>query len=270
MFSNSLPTILCILILGFGSGSLPAQTRAEMHVELRAIIGQWMQAVDKSQALENQWESERVVLQDSIVGLKGMVEQAEVEVLEVENRLAEADESSLEKLKQQDDYDAAREVLRKGLPLVEAEVAKVVPLFPKFYLGAEKGSPKLRPAIEDLDKHRAAEPDEKEKISLNGRLQPVVQILTEAERFNSKLWTVTHPLRVGEVDKQMNVLYFGLSLAYAVDDAGTIALRGKSSATGWHFEPLSGEGVAGEVLTLYKAADSSGESQMVNLPLSVN
>ena len=247
-----------------------AQTRAEQHVELRATIEQWMQAVDKSQALENQWTLEKSVLEDSIVGLLGMVEQSKVETGIVEGRLATADEDSQEKIQQQNDFNEAREVLRKGLAPVEAEVALVVPLFPDFYVHGEGGSSKLKASIEALEQHRKAEPDEKEKLGLNGRIQPLVQILTEAERFHGKLWAVTHPLKVGEVEKQMDVLYFGLSVAFAVDDGATIALEGRSSADGWVFTEMSGEGIAAKVQTLYKAADGSGESQMVSLPLSLD
>ncbi|WP_411845504.1 DUF3450 family protein [Roseibacillus persicicus] len=247
-----------------------AQSVAEQHVELRATIEQWMQAVDKSQELENRWALEKSVLEDSIVGLKGMLEQSDADIATVKARLATADEASKEKLEQQEKFNEAREVLRKGLAPVESEVAKVVPLFPDFYVGGEDGSSKLKAAIESLEKHRQAEPDEKEKLSLNGRIQPLVQILTEAERFHGKLWAVTHPLKVGEVDKQMNVLYFGLSVAYAVDEGGSVALEGKSSEAGWTFTPMSGEEVAKDVLTLYKAADGSGESQMVSLPLSID
>lgn len=152
---------------------LGAQTTAEMHVELRATIAQWMQAVDKSQALETQWALEKSVLQDSLVGLQGMLEQSAVEIATVEGRLATADEDSQEKIEQQNEFNNAREVLRKGLAPVEAEVAKVVPLFPDFYVNGEDGSSKLKASIEALDKHLKAEPDEKEKLGLNGRIQPL-------------------------------------------------------------------------------------------------
>lgn len=260
------------ILLGVAlTGGASAQTRAEQHVELRATLEQWMQAVDKSQELENQWEAERGVLRDSVTGLKGMLEQAEIEILTVEERIATADEESKEKLKEQAEYQEAREVLRKGLAPVESEVEKIVPLFPKFYVGGGDGSTKLKGSIEKLAKHRREEPDAKAKIGLNSRIQPLVQILTEAERFHSKLWAVTHPLEVNGIDKQMNVIYFGLSVAYAVDDAGTIALQGRSSLTeGWTFTPLTGEEMAEKMSILFKAADGSGESQMVNLPLTLD
>ena len=252
-------------------GNADAQTRAEQHVELRATLEQWMETVDKSQDLETQWEVERGVLRDSVTGLKGMLEQAAIEIAAVEERIATADEESQEKLKEQAEYTEAREVLRKGLDPVESEVEKIVPLFPAFYVGGEDGSTKLKGSIEKLAKHRREEPDAKEKIGLNSRIQPLVQILTEAERFHSKLWAVTHPLEVNGTDKQMNVIYFGLSVAYAVDEAGTVALEGRSSLPdGWTFTPLTGEGVAEKVRILFKAADGSGESQMVNLPLTLD
>ena len=270
MLSTPKKLVVAIALGAVLAGHSTAQTRAEQHVELRATLEQWMQAVDRSQELESQWQVESSVLADSIVGLKGMLEQAEIEMLAVEKRLAAADDESQDKIKEQDDFRQAREALRDGLPPVEAEVEKVVPLFPDFYVGGEDGSSKLKASIEKLAEHRRAEPDEKTKIGLNARLQPLVQILTEAERFHSKLWAVPHPLKVGEEEKLMNVLYFGLSVAYAVDDAGTIALEGRSSPSGWSFVPLKGEGIAEQVRTLFKAADGSGESQMVNLPLTLD
>ncbi len=253
------------------ASELCAQTRAEQHVELRATLEQWMESVDKSQALENQWELEREVLRDSMTGLKGMLVQAQVEISAVEERIATADEESKEKLKTQSEYNQARLALRQGLGPVESEVEKIVPLFPEFYIGGEDGSAKLKGSIEKLAKHRREEPDEKKKIGLNSRIQPLVQILTEAERFHSKLWAVTHPLEVDGIDKQMNVVYFGLSVAYAVDDAATVALEGRSSLPGgWSFSRLTGDGMAEKVSALYQAANGTGESRMVTLPLVIN
>jgi hypothetical protein len=266
LFSKSARVALILFSIGFARG----QTVAEQHIELRTTLEQWMEAVDKSQELENKWEREKSVLLDSAVGLKEMLQQAETDIKAAQKRLETADQASQEKIAQQNTFNEAREMLRRGLGPVEAEVAKVVPLFPEFYVGGEEGSSKLKAAIEELSAHRKAESEEKEGLGLNARLQPLVQILTEAERFHSKLWAVTHPLKVGEVEKQMKVLYFGLSVAYAVDDEGTVALFGKSSGEGWQFEELAGDEVGAKVLALYRAADGSGESQMVSLPLSVD
>ncbi|MDP0492187.1 MAG: DUF3450 family protein [Verrucomicrobiota bacterium JB023] len=251
-------------------GGLQGQTVAETHVELKTTIEQWMEQMQATQELESSWASRKDVLQDSIVGLKGMIEQAEVDIAEVEKRLAAVDETSREKLDQQEAYNAARDAFRSALPEVEAEVAKLQPIIPEFYYESEDGSPKLKAALEDLQAHITMEPDEKEDLGLNKRLQPLVQILSDAERFHTKIWAVKNRLRVGETDKNMNVLYMGLSYAYAVDDEGTVALRGYSDLSeGWVFEPMEGEDIASRVLDLYKSADGSGESQMVNLPLEI-
>lgn len=263
-------TTAVLLSIGGVSQISMAQTVAEQHIELKATIEQWMETMERTQELERRWMNDEDVLKDTISGLKGMIEQSEADIAEVEKRLDSADLEAKEKLEQQKDYNQAREVMRAGLGPVEAEVAKVVPLFPDFYLNGEEGSSKLKAAVEALQEHRTAEPDEKEKLGLNARLQPLVQILTEAERFHSKIFAVAHGLEVGGVEKQMNVLYFGLSKAYAVDDAGTVALRGTSTLEGWKFEALSGEEIAQKVKRLYQAADGSGESEMVKLPLQIN
>ncbi|MEM9080710.1 MAG: DUF3450 family protein [Verrucomicrobiota bacterium] len=246
-----------------------AQTVAEQHVELKTTIEQWMEVMEKTQQLEGRWANDQKVLQDTILGLEGMIQQTEKDIEEVQLRLDSADLDSKAKLEQQESYHRAREAFRDGLEPLEAEVAKVVPLLPQFYIGGEDGSAKLKSAIEKLREHRTAEPDEKAKLGLNGRMQPLVQILLDAERFNSRLWAVSHPLSVDGTDKQMNVLYFGLSSAFAVDEGGTVALKGTSSATGWSFEKLEGDRIAALTRDLFKSADGSGESQLVTLPLDV-
>ena len=87
MFSFSQLALLCKLSFFSLSSVSLGQTVAEQHIELRATIEQWMQSVDRSQELEARWVNEESVLKDSIVGLKGMVEQADVDLAAVQARL---------------------------------------------------------------------------------------------------------------------------------------------------------------------------------------
>jgi hypothetical protein len=63
----------------------------------------------------------------------------------------------------------------------------------------------------------------------------------------------------------MQVLYFGLASAYAVNDDGTFALVGRPSADGWKFEER--KELAGDIKKLIAATTGDQDAAFVNLPL---
>jgi len=257
------------LFLSF-TGLLSAdESIANQHTQLRSVLDQWMETVDRAQVLESNWANEQFELQGSIEGLRTMLVSADEAIAEVEGRLELAGGESQEKRKEMESFEAAREAFAKGLKPVEEEVGKVVKLLPEFFTSGTEATAKLKGSIEELNTALAANPDELAKMSLNKRLKPLVQIVTEAERFNEKIWAVTHFLTVGGAEKNMNVIYFGLGAAYAVDEEQTVALQGQNGPQGWKFTEMSGENIPAEVLVLYNSAKGAGETRMVSLPLNL-
>ena len=257
-----------MLLLSVLSGVLLAGSTAKGEVgeatRLKATIDQWMAVMGDLQGEERRWANEREVLEDSIEGLTAEIEQIDEEIGLVKERLDNADSSSKEKLAEKEKFDAAREFLAAELDGLEAVVAEVVPLIPTFFV---RESSKLARSIEELEKHRAAE--DKSKLGLNQRLSPLVQILTETERFNQKIWPVDEQLDVDGVPKKMRVAYLGLGVAYAVDGDASVALIGHPGADGWTFNTLGDADVARNVQEMIGAADNTGESKVVTLPVKL-
>lgn len=250
------------LFLALAFCALPIQADNEQNTRLRTTIEQWMATMEKLQKEEQRWSRERQVLIDNEEGLKSELEQVEADIAAVKARIAKADTESQEHLEQKQRYDQARKVFADQLAPLEQEALKIAPLLPEFFL---KESSRLQTAILQLKKNSSAP----EKPGPNQRMAPVVQILTEAERFNQKIWTTSEVITVKGSEKNMKVVYLGLALSFATDTDGTVAMKGTPSPNGWSYAPLDA-GEATEVLQLIGAADQSGESVIVTLPITIS
>jgi len=233
--------------------------------QLKATIEQWMSVQGEVQKEEARWEREKVILRDAKEGLESELAQLDEELKEVQIRIEGKDVASQEKLAEKRSFDEAREAFAAELDGLEEVVEEVLPLIPEFFV---KESSKLEKSIIQLKKHLGS--DDRSKVGLNARLSPLVQILTEIERFNQKIWPVDEVLDVDGAPKKMRVAYFGLGVAYAVNSETTVALRGRPSGSGWVFARLEGEEFAAEVRDLIGSVDNSGEAKMVTLPLTIS
>jgi hypothetical protein len=63
----------------------------------------------------------------------------------------------------------------------------------------------------------------------------------------------------------MQVIYFGLACAYAVNDDGSFALVGRPSAQGWNF--VERKDLAAEIQQLVAATTGDQDAAFINLPL---
>jgi hypothetical protein len=109
---------------------------------------------------------------------------------------------------------------------------------------------------------------EEERAKLGLRLNNVVLILTEAEKFQARSWIRTEQRAVDGREMFVNTIYFGLSIAFAADELETVALRGSPDAGGWSFEKLPAS-EAPRILELIDVAALKGEIKFVEVPLQL-
>ena len=125
--------------------------------------------------------------------------------------------------------------------------------------------PKVAQGVEDL-KRDLALPPEKRNEGVSKRLLNVINLLTEAEKFQQTVH-LRPELRKNADGREFNmqVLYFGLACAYAVNEDGTFALVGRPSADGWKFEER--KDLASDIRKLIAATTGDQDAAFVNLPL---
>jgi hypothetical protein len=145
---------------------------------------------------------------------------------------------------------------------MEEALAARLPLFPAPLLA----EPRVAQGVEDL-KRDLALPQDKRGEGVSKRLLNIINLLTEAEKFQQTV--VLRPELHKDADGRefnMQVIYFGLSCAYAINDDGSLALVGRPSAGGWSFEQRSD--LAAGIRALIASTTGDREAAFVNLPFS--
>ncbi len=254
-----IPAILATLL------PLSAQeSGAESNKQLRATVQKWISVMKETQKTQQNWREQKQILLDSKVSLLSENTQMETEILSAFDRLGSTDETSRKKLAEKKQYDDGREAFRDGLNDLDNKVSAVIPLLPRELTSQSK-----------LEKHIADHKNfvirqDKEKISLNGRLTAMLAILTEAEKFNQIITPFTgRSAEAGGQKVLLDGIYFGLATGFAANEAGTVALLLQPGPDGWTETEITDADVIGQVRELINVGNASGEIQLVTVPLEI-
>ncbi len=229
---------LCGLVISALSVSLIAQTNGELLDRVEDDTDRWIE-LQRSLAKENsEWKSDKELLLNSIRILnteKGIIEKT-LESNRLASELYINNEASLKS--KIDAQKKALEVISNTLATQREKVDSIVVRLPE----------PLRSEIEVLA--LKLNPGEGEQATtVAGRMQSLISILTMIDQFNNSL-TLTHQIRKdsngAEIDTR--VLYWGLSVGYAVDAKGELAWRLTPSSDGWAWEDASREAASIEAM----------------------
>lgn len=245
------------LICGILGGVLAEAGAAEALSESVNVVEQWVETEKRISEVEADWAFNRATMQnlielysEEIGNLDQVIEEAQADVSAAERERAE--------LRGRD--EALKEVESGVLLLLEeAEVSlkRLEPLLPKPL--AEELSPLFRGLPEDVKNSR---------LSIGQRIQPVVAILTQIQKFNQVV-TVVEGFREFEAGKtvQTETVYFGLGAAYYVDQANSHAGVGELGPEGWEWR--DDRALVGPVRTFVNIYRGLEQATYVEVPLSV-
>lgn len=242
------------LLLFAGGGSLFANPTPEA---VRSVLQEWVAAKKLVSEEQESWAVEKVLLGDTIEVLRAEKELLESQISNREEASLAAQTEREELSLQRESLETAASELDETLARYEEQLAAWVPSLPSVL------QEELAPLIRRL-------PEAGESVSelgLGRRLQAVVGILSQVDKFNSFL-TYRRELRtVGEQTREADTLYFGLGGAIYADAEGVVAGYGRPGPEGWTWEasPENAEAIL-QVIASYK-----GEipATYVALPLSV-
>jgi hypothetical protein len=230
--------------------------------ELRTSIREWVETKQKIQQEENDWSRDQEVLQNYKEGLETEIASLKEQIASAKIRKEGADKESLEKVGERDRYLAAKTELTAIVRSLEESLSAKITSFPEP-LAKES---KVAQGIEDL-KRDIALPLEKRGDGVSKRLLNIVNLLTEAEKFQQTVH-VRPELHKDSQGREFNVqvVYFGLAIAYAVNEDGTFALVGRPDAQGWKFEEKPD--LATDISNLLSATTGEADATFINLPFS--
>ena len=223
-----------------------SQERFDNWVQLQEAI-----ATQKADwAVEREYLGEEINLfTEEIAALKEQKASLSEATAKVEAELAKlaAEETQLK---------AAAELVAEKLPTLEAGLRSLNRNFP----------PSLQDTLDSLIKRLPA-PDKSTTAGVAERMQVIVGLLSQADKFNGQL-SVAPEIRTRETgDKiQVSVLYLGLAQAWFVSPDGTYAGHGKPGTDGWIW--TEDNTIAPLVEKAIAVSENSTVAEYVSLPLS--
>lgn len=250
-----------ILALCLSLGALTALPTVQAQTQIdeaRGVLEKWVetrQIISKERA---DWQTEQAILSDTVTLLKSELERLESQITALSESATAADEERAALTAQRDQLSAASGAVVENLGQLESELRGILTQLPE----------PLTKTIEPLAR-RLPDDSANTKLSLGERLQNVVGILSQADKFNSTM-TLTSEIQELESGKQVqvNTLYWGTAIAYFVDDSGDYAGYGFPSEKGWEWTVLDGTGAAiRELLAVYEG--SADTIKFVQVPARI-
>ncbi len=244
---------LFVASLALQAGS--AQTQID---EARKILEEYVETRQIISEERNNWKSERAILADTAALLGRELERLEKQIGDLEDSATVADEEREELTNRRDALKAGSDTVLENIGGLETMLHEIVRKLPI----------PLTDTIQPLIRRLPDDPANT-KLSLGERVQNVVGILSQADKFNT---TMTLTSETQEMDSgklvQVSTLYWGTAVAYFVDDAGDYAGYGTPAEGGWEWTQLDGSGSAiRELLSVY---DGSADTiKFVKVPARI-
>ncbi|CAI8320322.1 MAG: Uncharacterised protein [Opitutia bacterium UBA7350] len=235
---------------------LPAHAEDPINTT-RDVLYQWVETKQIFSEETSDWQLEKSILQDTEVLLSKELARmnAAIDDLEASATAADADRTTLTEEKEK--QIAASAVVKANIGALEEKVKAIVKTLPGPLVD------KIKPLIRRLPNDST-----NTKLSLGERVQNVVGILSQADKFNSTI-TLSNESREISDDKvvQVTTLYWGLAEAYFVDNSGSYAGVGKPGTDAWEWTQMNEVGPAiKQLLDIY---EGTGEIQFVKIPASI-
>lgn len=239
-----------------------AQDKTSATQELRTSVREWVETMRKIQQEENDWSRDQEVLRNYKEGLQKEISDLKQQIADAKTRKAGAEQESLDQSNQRDRYAAAKDELSAVVRRLEVDLATRLPLFPPPLLA----EPKVAQAIEDLRRDLKL-PEDRRGEGVSKRLLNVINLLSEAEKFQQTVHLRQELHRNADGREfNMQVIYFGLACAFAVNEDATFALAGRPGADGWKFDDRTD--IAPRIQQLLATTTGDQDAAFITLPLS--
>lgn len=248
-------SILLSAVVCTTSVSLHAQS--VIH-DTQSTLTEWI-GIEKDLAKEkSDWKYEKEIIKDTIRVLQEEKELLKERIKSAKEATSTADGKRIKLNEEKQVLVQGVEELAKEIEPLEAEARKLYQFFPE---PMQEEIAALYNRIPDGTKKGRLPP-------LSTRLQSVVGILSQADKFNAgiTLKTEIKELESG-TNAEVQTLYFGLGGAYYSDSIGTYAGVGTPTPEGWVWEkkPEAGPLIA-DIIASYQ---STQEAAFIDLPVVI-
>jgi len=247
--------VVCVALLPISS--LFAQDEASID-GVRTSLKEWVETRQLTSRLQADWRSEKEMLEQTAALYNKELADLNEKLTKSGTSSTKVGEESAKLELEKQELDAAMVKVAENVTLFEKELRTLAQTFP---------SP-LANKLEPLMKRLPDDPD-KARLSPAERMQNLIGILIEVDKFNSSLAVESELQRRPSGEEiQVKTLYVGLGQAYFVDKTGEFSGVGIPSATGWEWKETPGIGE--RVLRAIAIYENTQPPAFVGLPMNVN
>jgi hypothetical protein len=235
-----------------------ASISASLLEETATTLEEWVETERLISLADAEWATEKASIEnllsiytEEIETLSRVIEEAEKDTSAAEARRSE--------LLEQDSQVKALESKLLGA-LIEAEISmkSLEALLP----------PPLQEELKPLFKSLPEDP-EASKVAIGQRIQPIVAILTQVQKFNQVV-TFVEGFREFEAGStvQTEMVFFGLGIAFYVDQANEHSGVGLPGADGWKWN--DDDSLADTVRVFIDIYRGTQQARYVEVPVTIN
>ncbi|MGB0408853.1 MAG: DUF3450 family protein [Opitutales bacterium] len=243
--------------LTLGTLAAGAMQAADPIADARSVLEEWVETRQIISEEKANWQLEQSILGETATLLSSELERLNKALEELEASATAADEDRTRLADEKEQLTAASAVVEANIGGLETQMKAVVKTLPEPLVE------KIKPLIRRLPEDPADT-----SLSLGERVQNIVGILSQADKFNT---TVTQTNESREIDGgkvvEVRTLYWGLAAAYYVDATGEYAGVGYPTAEGWAWPQIDGAG--DEIARLIDVYEGTEEIQFVPVPASI-
>ena len=248
--------ILYALALGFAAMPILVNA-ANPLAETRSQLREWVETKQITSEEKADWRTEEAILTDTEALLSNELDRISKALEEFQTTATAAEEDRGKLNSEKEQLSAAANVVVSQIGALETAMKAIIPTLPAPLVD------RIKPLIRRL-------PDDPDntKLSLGERVQNIVGILSQADKFNT---TITQTSESREIENgktvEVRTLYWGLSQAYYVDASAQYAGIGYPTPTGWEWPRIDDAGVAiKRLLDVYEGGEAI---QFVDVPARI-
>lgn len=247
----SIATVATLLALTTNAASQSiAETRDiyKEYISVRKLIGEE----------KNTWTEQKVALEDMIAVVSNEIEENTKAIETMEDSAGSADKKRAELQEKLELARRASSEFNAEIATFETRLKNAVVQLPDV----------LKKEIAPLVV-RIPEDPENTRLSYSQRLQTVIGILAQIDKFNSDLRFVTEVKNLEDGSHEVSTLYFGLATAIFSNGSGTYAGHGKPSSDGWSWVTVSGS-EAESVTAAIEIYGAKRPPEFVSVPMNID
>lgn len=239
-----------------GAATLPLAAQDSIK-DTRNVLDKWVETRQIISEEQANWKVEKSILGDTVKLLSSEVGRLDAALTDLESSATAADEERTTLAAEKEKLTAASSVVEANIGELETQLKRVIKSLPAPLIE------KIKPLIRRL-------PDDPAKtdLSLGERVQNIVGILSQANKFNT---TITQTSESRDIDGgkavEVRTLYWGLAMAYYVDASGQYAGIGVPGPDGWEWPRVDGAGA--EIKELINVYEGSEDINFVNVPARI-